>query len=191
MAVQITKEFITNVSLFVIAIVALGLSIGAIMNNPCKDKFGDINCDGSYGSSKAEGDDCYDFGLVCGDTSHYLCKKGYTCNFPTGKKIGKCVLGPDIDCRTMNDSICRSPGGSGGGSSGGPTGPIGPTHTNFDPSFDNGGNGKSKQSSSEEESQDESGNEPNPHDLTWLWITLGSIGGVALLATLFLMMKKK
>lgn len=46
MAVQITKEFLTNVALFVIAIIAfitLGLSIGTIIN-PCKDKFGDINC---------------------------------------------------------------------------------------------------------------------------------------------------
>ena len=254
MAVQITKEFLTNVTLFILAIVALGLSIGAIMNNPCKDKFGDITCNGLHGSIDL-GEHCFDLKEVCGRNYRpQLCKKDSTC------KGGKCVSGPEKDCRTMRHSDCIAPpGGSGGGSfscrsdvnglelkcgqigcttkkgnqdcpagcgistikgsnppiyfCGDPpphmhhspsqkkspshhTGPTGSTHTQFDPRFGNGGKsvggkGKSKQSSSEDESQDESGGEPNPHDLTWLWITLGSVGGVALLATLFLMMKKK
>ena len=43
MAVTLTKEFWTNLVLFVVACVALGLSIWAF-NVPCKkDKFGDFN----------------------------------------------------------------------------------------------------------------------------------------------------
>jgi hypothetical protein len=235
MAVQITKEFITNVTLFVIAIVALGLSIGAIMK-PCKDKFGATCQNSSEGgicpssitgkSCTPNSAGCEDGNIGCADCDYNPrceCKGsggsgggssgsggGHQPKCGSMSPLGNDDCGPDNPgsppcchgwtCRDgfcmKDDSLSPRHSPSHKKSPSHHTGPTGPTHTQFDPRFGNGGKsvggkGKSKQSSSEEESQDESGGEPNPHDLTWLWITLGSVGGVALLATLFLMMKKK
>ena len=125
MAVQITKEFLTNVTLFILAIVALGLSIGAIMNNPCKDKFG---------ACTPLGEPCYP--LNPSDPSNNCCDNEATCNLdPKGtyypgynpkttgfcrknKKYGPCAgegnnrIRNEPCCpglKLCDDGICRKP----------------------------------------------------------------------------------
>ena len=76
MAVTLTKEFWTNFVLFVVACVALGLSIWAFAT-PCKkDGFGNVE----FGSVCCP-DDVQDCPYNCNDTegNPYKCPEGQTC----------------------------------------------------------------------------------------------------------------
>ena len=101
MSVTLTKEFWTNLVLFVVACVALGLSIWAFVK-PCKkDKFGDgfkINGNIEYGKLQNDDDECIvQYANICNKScfkcnQNYICPKDKTCKegeFTPGK--GTCV----------------------------------------------------------------------------------------------------
>jgi len=87
MAVTFTKEFWTNLVLFVVACVALGLSIWAFAT-PCKkDGFGKVE----FGSVCCpDGNDCKEYpGCNDPEGNPYKCQGRETCNY-TGSSITGC-----------------------------------------------------------------------------------------------------
>ena len=100
MAVQLTKEFWTNLVLFVVACVALGLSIWAL-NVPCKkDGFGDNLSGCKKRSDCSENQYCDYKNHVCQD----IRKPGDKCNNPYECLNSWCI---DGQCRHENELYCE------------------------------------------------------------------------------------